>query len=52
MKNLPKVKLNQVRVGSDIAQVPRLVPKKSYLIIIGPNSYEKLGKSVIMSSWS
>ena len=43
MKSWPKVKLGQVQVGSNI---------KSYLVIICPNSHEKLTKSEIRSSSS
>ena len=49
MKSLPKVKLGQVQVGSNIAQ--NLAHRKSYLVIICPNSHEKLTKSEIRSSY-
>ena len=51
MKSWPKVKLGQVQVGSNIAQIhtllriTHLANRKSYLVIIGPNSHEKLTKS-------
>ena len=49
MKSWPKVKLGQVQVGSNIAQnhSSNLAHRKSYLVIICPNSHEKLTKSVI-----
>ena len=43
MKSLPKSKLDQVVVGSNIAH-NRLAHRKSYLVIIDPNSHEKLTK--------
>ena len=52
MQILPKVKLGQVGVGLNIAQNHFLVRRKSYLLIIFPNSHEKLTKSEIMSIWS
>ena len=53
MKSRPKVKLGQVEVGSNIAQNHSSSSYiKSYLVIICPNSYEKLTKSEIRSSWS
>ena len=45
MKSYPKVKLGQVQVGLNIAH------RKSYLVIIGPNSQERLTKSEIRSSY-
>ena len=45
MKSWPKVKLGQVQVGSNIAQ------NHSYLVIICPNSHEKLTKSEIRLSY-
>ena len=47
MKSWPKVKLGQVQVGSNIAQ--NLAHRKSFLVIIFPNSHEKLTKSEIKS---
>ena len=38
------MKLGQVEIGSNIAQNTHLAHLKSYLIIICPNSYEKLTK--------
>ena len=49
MKSLPKVKLRQVQVGLNIAQNHSSSHSKSYLVIIGPNSHEKLTKSEIRS---
>ena len=52
MKSWPKVKLGQVQVGSNIAQKHSSSPSmKSYLVIICPNSHEKLTKSEIRSSY-
>ena len=45
MKSWPKVKLGQIQVGSNIAQITHLAHMKSYLVIIGTNSQEKLTKS-------
>ena len=45
--NLVKLQLIQTLV-----RITRLVHRKSYLVIICPNSHEKLTKSEIMSSWS
>ena len=53
MKNWPKLKLRQVGVSSNIAQNSSSSPYgKSYLVIICPNSHEKLAKSEIRSSLS
>ena len=35
-ENLPKVKLGQVAVGSNVAQNTHLASRKSYLVIISP----------------
>ena len=52
-ENLPKVKLVQVEISSNIAQKSLIiVSRKSYLVITCPNSYEKFTKSEIRSSWS
>ena len=52
MKSWPKVKLGQVQVGSNIAQNHLYIAhRKSYLVIICPNSHEKLTKSEIRSSY-
>ena len=47
MQIWPKVKLGQVQVGSNIAKITHLAHRKSYMVIIGPNSHEKLTKSEI-----
>ena len=47
MKSWPKVKLGQVQGGSNIAQNHSSSQRKLYLVIIGPNSHEKLIKSEI-----
>ena len=53
MNNWPKVKLGQVEDGSNIAKkIIHLAHMKSYMVIICPNSYEKLTKSEIRSSLS
>ena len=52
MDTFCRVKLGQVEVGSNIAQNHSYSP---YEVISGhylPNSYEKLTKSEIRSSWS
>ena len=51
LRKLTKVKFSQVEVGSNITH---LASRKSYQVsfIICPNSYEKLTKSEIKSSWS
>ena len=51
MKSLPKVKLGQVQVGSNIAQNHsyHLAHRRSYLVIICPNTHEKLTKNEIRS---
>ena len=41
MKSWPKVKLGQVQVGSKLLRITHLVHRKSYLVIICPNSHEK-----------
>ena len=41
MKSWPKLKLCQVRVSAKLFKIIRLASKKSYLVIIGPNSHEK-----------
>ena len=51
MKSWPKVKLGQVQVSSNIAQNHYLAHRKSYLVIICPNSHTKFTKSVIRSSY-
>ena len=50
--SLPKVKLGHVGVGSNITLNHSFTHRKSYLIIICPNSHEKLNKIEIMSSLS
>ena len=52
MQSWPKVNLGQAGVGSNSAQNHSSSPRKSYLVIICPNSHEKLTKSEIKSSWS
>ena len=58
MKSWPNVKLGKVQVGSNIAKrdlksaqtllrITHLAHRKSYLVIICPNSHEKLTKSEI-----
>ena len=46
-------KRNQVKLESvqTLLRITRLAHKKSYLVIIFPNSHEKLTKSEIRSSW-
>ena len=46
MKSWPNAKLSQFQVGSNIAQ-NHSAHRKSYLVIICPNSHEKLTKSEI-----
>ena len=42
------MKLGKIQVGSNIAQnIAHLAQRKSYLVIIGPNSDEKLTKSLL-----
>ena len=50
MTSWPEVKLSQVGIGSNIAQNHSSSPfhKKSYLLIIWPNAYEKFTKNEIM----
>ena len=49
-----KLKLGQLKleVVRTLLRITRLTHRKSYLIIICPNSHEKLTKSEIMSSLS
>ena len=47
MKSWPKVKLGEVGIGKNIAKITHPASKKSYLVIICPNSYEELTKSEI-----
>ena len=46
MKSLPKSKLGQVVVGSNMLRITHLV-HRSYLVITCPNVHEKLTKSEI-----
>ena len=46
MQSWPKVNSGQVGVGSNIVQNTHLASRKSYLIIIFPNLYEKLTKDI------
>ena len=48
-ENWPKVKLGHVEVNSNINQIIHLAYRKSYLVIICPNSYEKLTQIEIIS---
>ena len=50
MKSSPIVKLVQIGVGSNIAQITRLASKKSYMVITAPNSHEKFTKYEIRYS--
>ena len=47
MKSGPKVKLGQVQVGSKLLRITHLAHRKSYLVIICPNSHEKFIKNEI-----
>ena len=52
IKRSPKAKLGQVGLGLNIAQNHFSIHRKSYLVIICPNSHGKLTKSEFTSSWS
>ena len=47
MKSLPKSKLGQVVVGSNMLRITHLAHRRSYLVITCPNLHEKLTKSEI-----
>ena len=52
MKSWPKVKLGEVQIVRKLLRITRLADRKSYLVIICPNSHQKLTKSEIRSSSS
>ena len=51
MKSWPKSKSGQVELVWTLLRITRLDPSQSYLVIICPNSHEKLTKSEIRSSY-
>ena len=50
--SLPNHMLTKSKSRSIASQITNLASRKSYLVIILPNSYQKLTKSKLRSSWS